>query len=303
MEQELNGQSASVRVGAALKSAREHSGMSLGEVAERLKLSIRQLQAIENDDFQQLPGATFVRGFVRNYARFLQLDPEPLMQALEQHFPSAVNDVVNLARHDSTVQPPSMAETLAKVGHPRSRHGRWWGLGLLVLAVVALAAWQLHQEKLASVAEQTLPVASEPLATLKPASAAAAVLPALQQAAASQPQASAALPSAAVASVAAAPASGAVGKSVASAAEDEGSAASAKLQLSASQAAWISVIDANGKKLQFGTLAAGERKELSGTPPLQLKIGNASQVTLSFNGQPVDLTDKIRGTTAKIELK
>ena len=47
MEQEYSGQSGSLQVGSVLKSARERSGMSLGEVAERLKLSIRQLQAIE----------------------------------------------------------------------------------------------------------------------------------------------------------------------------------------------------------------------------------------------------------------
>ena len=63
------------------------------------------------------------------------------------------------------------------------------------------------------------------------------------------------------------------------------------------------MVAASLKKQQFGTLEAGGSKELSGTPPFQLKIGNAAQVELSFNGQPVALADKIRGTTAKIELK
>ncbi|WP_157222232.1 DUF4115 domain-containing protein, partial [Chromobacterium haemolyticum] len=40
-----------------------------------------------------------------------------------------------------------------------------------------------------------------------------------------------------------------------------------------------------------------------GPPPFKLVIGNASQVAVNFNGQAVDFSDKIRGTTAKLELK
>jgi cytoskeleton protein RodZ len=141
MEQDANGQPAGLGVGTALKAARERAGMSLGEVADRLKLSIRQLEAIEHDDFQQLPGATFVRGFVRNYARFLRLDPEPLMARLEQHFrrqsmtwstwSSMNNRPILLARR-----------ALARVPPPAAAGGKAKWLGLLAVAVVvAVAAW------------------------------------------------------------------------------------------------------------------------------------------------------------------
>ncbi|MTD33582.1 helix-turn-helix domain-containing protein [Paludibacterium denitrificans] len=81
-------------VGFLLKQAREAAGVSLADVAARLKLSMRQLEAIEADDFQSLPGPIFVRGFVRNYARFLALDSEPLMRRLEQQMPVAAQETV-----------------------------------------------------------------------------------------------------------------------------------------------------------------------------------------------------------------
>lgn len=69
-------------VGQALKSGREAAGLTAAEVGEKLKLSARQIEALENDDFAALPGNTFVRGFVRNYARLVNLDPQPLLEQL-----------------------------------------------------------------------------------------------------------------------------------------------------------------------------------------------------------------------------
>jgi cytoskeleton protein RodZ len=313
MEQEANGQLSGLGVGAVLKAARERAGMSLGEVADRLKLSIRQLEAIEHDDFQQLPGSIFVRGFVRNYARFLHVDPEPLMLQLEQHFPSAVNDVVNLVKHDAqgdAVAHAPQANGLDSARTAGGNKGKWLVIVLVLAALAAAAAWLLSRPaNKVDDSKQTLqPMLTEQAASAVSASAASAALP--QTEAASAPQAT---PTAAMQPVASAPVvatqpapavvAGKPQASVAAATDAVPAAATGKISLSAKQAAWISVIDATGKKLQFGTLEAGGSKELSGTPPFQLKIGNAAQVELSFNGQPVVLADKIRGTTAKIELK
>ncbi len=56
--------------------------MSLDAVAQQLKLAPRQVRALEDDDWQRLPGRTFVRGFSRNYARFVRLDPDAVLAAL-----------------------------------------------------------------------------------------------------------------------------------------------------------------------------------------------------------------------------
>src|SRR6202049_3895771 len=73
---------ASAGPGARLKATREAAGLSLDQVAQQLKLAPRQVRALEEEDFAQLPGRTFARGFVRNYARLLNLDGEDLLSRL-----------------------------------------------------------------------------------------------------------------------------------------------------------------------------------------------------------------------------
>jgi cytoskeleton protein RodZ len=65
---------------------------------------------------------------------------------------------------------------------------------------------------------------------------------------------------------------------------------------------WVSVVDASGKKLVYGLIRAGQSQEVRGVPPFKLKIGNAPQVVLSYDGAVIDLKDKTRGATAKLEL-
>ncbi|WP_374421681.1 helix-turn-helix domain-containing protein [Chromobacterium sp.] len=309
MEQqfEQQGQPADARVGARLKAAREAAGMGLGEVADRLKLSMRQLEAIERDDFAILPGATFVRGFVRNYARFLQIDPEPLMHALDRQFPSAVNDVANLVRdggHDSQPQP---TETLESSGGGGSS-GKWI-IALLVLAAlgggVAWLASNHESDSRQAGGESSVPLASE-LASA-PSGEASAPMLAIDAPASTPVVAPVAVPASAPQAVKIVNAASAPVQSAPPAAKPQASAAAAasgKLVLTVKDAeAWVSVVDATGKKLVFQTLQPGSTQEAVGTPPFKLVIGNAAQVAVNFNGQAVDLSDKIRGTTAKLELK
>ena len=70
--------------GARLRVAREARGESVHEVAFAIKLSPRQVEALEKDDFAALPGMAFVRGFARNYARYLGLDAAPLLDGIER---------------------------------------------------------------------------------------------------------------------------------------------------------------------------------------------------------------------------
>src|SRR5258705_4986144 len=68
--------------GAMMRVARESAGMSIDVVAQHLKLAPRQVKALEDGDYTRLPGRTFVRGFVRNYARLVKLDPQRVLRAL-----------------------------------------------------------------------------------------------------------------------------------------------------------------------------------------------------------------------------
>lgn len=69
-------------VGKTLREAREVMGLSVHDIANRIKFAPKQVEALEANDFASLPEAAFLRGFVRSYARVLQLDEVPLIAAL-----------------------------------------------------------------------------------------------------------------------------------------------------------------------------------------------------------------------------
>ena len=73
-----------ISVGRQLKDARLAKSLSANDVAKALKLSLRQVEAIEADDWKSLPCNTIIRGFVRNYARLLGLDAHQLMTELDR---------------------------------------------------------------------------------------------------------------------------------------------------------------------------------------------------------------------------
>ncbi len=76
--------SSMISVGKTLREARERLGLSIADVASQTKIPARQIEALEADDFQHLPEMTFVRGFVRCYAKLVQVDTQPLLAALPQ---------------------------------------------------------------------------------------------------------------------------------------------------------------------------------------------------------------------------
>ena len=70
--------------GAALLAERRRQGLSLGDISRQLKLSVRQVEALERDDYSGFSGPVFVHGFIRNYAKLLNLAPDPLIRAADQ---------------------------------------------------------------------------------------------------------------------------------------------------------------------------------------------------------------------------
>src|ERR1017187_7735391 len=73
-----------ISAGKMLSEARILQGLSVTDVAGRIKFAPRQVEALEADDFEKLPELTFVRGFVRSYARLLHLDEVAVLNALPQ---------------------------------------------------------------------------------------------------------------------------------------------------------------------------------------------------------------------------
>lgn len=70
-------------LGHILREARETKGLTLQEVQDETRISTRYLEALEGGEYDRLPTPVHVRGFLRNYARFLGLDPEPLLDRYE----------------------------------------------------------------------------------------------------------------------------------------------------------------------------------------------------------------------------
>ncbi|MBD3249955.1 MAG: helix-turn-helix domain-containing protein [Candidatus Pacebacteria bacterium] len=73
-------------VGQILKQARTEAGLSLTEVSAQTKIKLNFLKALEADQFKKLPAATFVKGFIRTYARILDLDDGALLALLRRDF-------------------------------------------------------------------------------------------------------------------------------------------------------------------------------------------------------------------------
>lgn len=113
-------------VGTALRTAREGMGLSVMDIAERIKFAPKQVEALEANDFAKLPQATFLRGFVRSYARVLHLDEEQLLAALPGAAPA--NQKAAAARPASNVTFSATEE--------QSRLNMMWLGGALGIAII-----------------------------------------------------------------------------------------------------------------------------------------------------------------------
>lgn len=292
-----------------LSNERVKRGLSLQEVADRLKLSRKQLEAIENDEYDKLPGPAFARGFVRNYAKLLGLDVALLNASLDAHLPMPpVNPPV---ADTAPAAPAPAASSRSPAVNPTLIKGV---LALLVLLLAAGVGYRLLTQGASTPAtpplatpavESALPQAAlnpEPASSAAPVSAA----PSVDSKPAELKPEPAKLEALAVAPVKPAEVKPAEAKptstdtSTAQAAVSDTGAG--ELVLNAREKAWVSVIDAKGKKLLYGQIS-GEKRLGGGTPPYKLIIGNAPQVELNYKGQAVPLADKTKGSTAKLELQ
>ncbi len=121
-------------VGLALRTARERLGMSVHDVAERIKFAPKQVEALEANDFAHLPEPAFLRGFVRSYARVLQLDEAALIAALPGAAPA--KQAENRAQTVDVVFP--VMKSLRRVNAV-------WLAGSLVVAIVLGLFVLLHR--------------------------------------------------------------------------------------------------------------------------------------------------------------
>jgi len=76
-------------VGSILQKEREEKKVSLESVAQKTRIQMTFLQAIEEDAFQLIPSETYVRGFLRSYAKFIHLNPDEILDLYRNQAESA----------------------------------------------------------------------------------------------------------------------------------------------------------------------------------------------------------------------
>jgi len=278
-------------VGEQLRQAREALGLQVGDIAQTLKLGSRQVEALESGDWQHLPGQTFIRGFVRNYARLVQVDSAPLMLQLDAVLEKPAD---NLAIQNS--RPASMPQS----GGTASRRDRVVVLIGAILVVLASLIYFLIPADLGPLRDgvQALLNSMSRKEVPAPAPAAPVADPVFPPGATPQqimnPQALApaeTTPPPPVAAQADAPPAAA---SVATAPQ---------MRFLFDKESWLEVRDRDNKVVFSQRLAAGTEQILSGQGPLSLTIGYAPGVRVFWHGQAIDLAPHTKGDVARLVLE
>jgi len=272
-------------VGETLRRQRESLGLSIVEVANSLKLNPRQIEALESGRFNQLPGVAFTRGFLRNYARLLRIDPEPLLASVQAPVSS---ETVELS-------PASNAHgDMPQVGRGRFRRSVIPGaLAALALFGIVVAGWYYDTQR-KKVADEL--IASPPTPAVETPTAPPAPAPQAPEADAAK-----AVPAAVD------PAPQAVPSPVPPRLDEPVPAAAPsgkdRLVFDFSQDAWVEVKDKSGKAVFTKLGKAGSKAELEVAPPVSVVIGNARSVKLERNGQQVDFGLTGKTTIARLKFE
>lgn len=292
-------------LGSLLVLAREEQQLSVDDVASRLRMSTRQITALENDDFSALPEPMITRGFIRNYARLLHIDSEPLLQAYSSHVPSNTPYAITIPSANILISGKDKRPWLTYIA------------ASLMIAVL-LAAWMIYTEyypqhpmhKLASQAQTNSPkqatentsqqTAAEPMPvpalpaaerTGEQTSTTDIVLPSTER----QPD-QAATTRTETSAVSNTPAT--------SATKTPALASSAgRLKFTFSESSWVRVSDRDDKVILNKTKPAGSEEVLEGQPPFKVVIGNVTGSQLVFNDKPVDLGPYTKLNVARITLE
>lgn len=286
-------------VGQELAAAREARGLALADVAQQLKFAPRQLEALEQEQFAALPGATFAKGMVRSYARLLKLDPEPLLQRVAGHF--EVPDSNRLAARYH--QPVPFSDSARKSTFI------YLGLSAGVLVLVGAVAYEWQQERTAAAksAGKASSVAKAAPREAKPRPAPVPVQPAMAPAPVQEKTRTviAAPPPAATPPVAATPEKPNVVVSaeklaVVAAERPKVTSGPHRLVVRTEGEAWIEIKDAADRMLVSSLNPPGSERVVRGKPPYSLVIGNASNVTVLYDDKPIDLAPHTKQDVARL---
>lgn len=260
-----------------LRSAREARGWTLRQVAEQLHITELQVQGLEEGNYHVLPGATFARGFLKNYARLLGLDPEPLLRSYDannagsglsptrQLLPDGESPLLDYSKRTLLISFLIVVAVIVAV---------WWFWGRSGSSATPPPVTSAHNQPQNSV---SMP------ATLAPPAVSTASGHSVTAALQSQTGATSSVPVAAT-------------QSAARAVVTDGIA----FQFQGN--CWVQVKDAEGKTLLAVLGRPGDLLNVhSGKPPYQVLLGNARGVKIQYQGKPVTLPVNALGV-ARLQL-
>jgi cytoskeletal protein RodZ len=263
-------------IGESLRTLREERGLSLEQIAAETKIRPRLLRAIEENDFDQLPGGVFRRSFVLQYAKYLGADLEQVGRELSelrpfQETPPVPGEV-----------PGHVTPEISPLTPERDWSGLRTSLGsfLAVVGVVLVCAtmyswWRAENHS-------SLP-AAQPIASAPDASRESQPPPAAEPAAvpAAKPEPTSAPPSAA--------------------GEAMQAAASVQVGLVAEELTWIQATS-DGKRVFADALQANQTRTIEAADRVRLLIGNAGGVKIQLNGKEIPQVGP-RGQVRVVELR
>jgi len=290
-------------IGQRLKSGREEKGLSLSDVVKQLNLASDIIEALESDNTEALPGAVFVQGYLRSYAKIIGIDAEPLIEMYQAGTPQA---------EASSLSPPSIKKEVHS-GHSIVR-AISWVIGLGLVAIVAL--WWVNQGEKMLVIDSPVdePVVESPSLMLPKIIETEEIVVEV-----SEPEAVVAdsqtetMPPPTPVAVEPPPETVEVAESVTTeqielaptADADETSRSSDpewKIVLTFNGPCWVNIKDADGKGRIVGNIGEGTVRTLEGPAPYSVVLGNVAAAELRIDGQRIDLTRYSRGNVARFTL-
>ncbi|WP_201509788.1 helix-turn-helix domain-containing protein [Psychrobacter alimentarius] len=254
--------------GATLQQARKNKKVSIDEAAAELFILKRHLQALENENFSDLPQPAFARGFAINYAKYLGLDPIKIASSFDAAYPNELK----VQASNSTDTPLRPMGTLQRDTHNRIRFNPL--LILAVIGVIVLAVFLFRMVSNASKEHNEEPVSTSTVEDIS----------------ASEQAQGAAISSA----------SG-IGSSGSALNLGNANASEAALAVTVTDTANVTITDAAGNDLMTGAQTSGSYN-LSGTPPFNVQIDNIDNVSLMLNQEAVALDTYATDKKASFEL-
>ncbi|MDH5931603.1 cytoskeleton protein RodZ [Vibrio splendidus] len=294
-----------IEAGTLLKNKRESLGLTQKQISDRLKLRVTLIQQIEENQFESDQVATFMRGYIRSYAKYVNLDEKVVLNALH-HSGDAQHqeqEMLSFSRKTKTEKHNSRIMLLT------------WSIFAVIVGISSLWWWQNQQQDTLSQSLANTESSEELVVeeSLDPELTSLEVIEAEQNAETSPvtensdelTEVSSAEDSITLDPVEVLEEAPEAADVALVTAEPETVAPEAvvnELVMQFSADCWIQVKDASGKTLSTGIKKAGQTLNLSGTAPYKVILGAPEGVSMTFASEPVDLSGYTSGKVARITL-